>query len=157
MLTVSNERASYQHRWARLLKQQSTIRYRLSFADQGKQTSFCSKNSSLTIPFAENKQKLPFSIMSVFRLRNSGNVETWTWRHGDGDMEIWRHGHGDIKQKTETQPIFLNQFTVCSSCKGKFVVCPIFYEEINGSNPCGNGLSGLAHLWLPLGTLSHGG
>jgi hypothetical protein len=33
--------------------------------------------------FAENKRKLPFSFFckSVFRLRNSGNVETWACRH----------------------------------------------------------------------------
>jgi hypothetical protein len=66
-------------------------------------------------------------------------METRTWKyhtengHGDGDiktsMETWRHAwrhedmHGDIKQKTEDQSIFLNTFTVNSSCKRKFVVC----------------------------------
>jgi hypothetical protein len=33
----------------------AVVDYRLSFADQGKQTSVCSKNGSLSFPFAENK------------------------------------------------------------------------------------------------------
>ncbi len=44
---------------------------------------------------------------------------------------------------------FLNQFTVCSLCKCKFVVCLFFYEETNGSYPFANRLNrlnGLAHL-----------
>jgi hypothetical protein len=81
------------------------------------------------------------------------DIETWKWRHGDieswrhgdmetgrhGDMEAWRHGYGhgdmEIKKKllTETQVIFFNQFTVCSSCKRKFVICPFVDEETNGS------------------------
>jgi hypothetical protein len=79
------------------------VNYRLSVADKRR---FC-------FPLTENKWKLAFSISSVVRLRNSGNVETWTyietwrhedvemeaWKHGDGGMEIWRHG--DIKRKPE--------------------------------------------------------
>jgi hypothetical protein len=79
------------------------------------------------------------------------DMETWTWRHGHGDMEAWRHGrrdmdmetwswrhgnmgtytwrHEDIKRKMEAQAIFLNLFTVWSSCKQKFVVCPYVDEE----------------------------
>ncbi len=63
------------------------------------------------VPSCRKKRKLPFSVSSIFHLRNSGNVETWTWRHGDGDMETWRcrdietwrHGdkvtwrHGDVE------------------------------------------------------------
>jgi hypothetical protein len=59
-----------------------------------------------------------FSISSVFRLQDSGNMETWAWRHGHGDMETWRHGgmemehedmvtsrrgHRDIKWKMEAR------------------------------------------------------
>ncbi len=54
-----------------------------------------------------------------------------TWRHGDtidmetwkhGEIEKWRRGHGHeemetTKRKTEAEAIFLNPFTVCSSCK----------------------------------------
>jgi hypothetical protein len=54
-------------------------------------------------------------------------METWTWRHrhGDMDMATWacRHGHGDMELKYETkmqaQAIFLDQFFVCSLCKWK--------------------------------------
>ncbi len=36
-------------------------------------------------------------------------------------------------RKTEAQAIFLNPFTVCSSCKRKFAVCLFVDEETNGS------------------------
>jgi hypothetical protein len=31
-------------------------------------------------------------------------METWTWRHGHGnmDMETWRHGHGEMDTDMET-------------------------------------------------------
>ncbi len=54
-----------------------------------------------------------------------------------------------FKWKMEAQSIFLNPFTICSSFKRKFVVCPFDYEETNGSYPFGNelnGVSGFAHL-----------
>jgi hypothetical protein len=50
-----------------------------------------------------------FSISSVFRLRNSINVEAWR--------------HGEIKRKTEAHA------TICSLRKRKFVVCPFVDEE----------------------------
>ncbi len=59
-------------------------------------------------------------------------MKTWTLRHG--------------KRKTEIQAIFLNPFTVGSSCKRKFVVCPFVDEEPNGTYLFANGLNGLAHL-----------
>ncbi len=51
-----------------------------------------------------------------------------------------------FKRKTEAQAIFLNPFTVCSSCKQKFVVCPFADEETDGSYPFANGPNGVAHL-----------
>ncbi len=33
-----------------------------------------------------------------------------------------------FKRKTEAQAIFLNQFTICSWCKWKFVVCMFVYQ-----------------------------
>jgi hypothetical protein len=69
-------------------------------------------------------------------------MEIETWTHGDRDIETWRYGHmgtyghmdncrnGDMgietsnaKRKMEAQAIFLNQFTICSSCTLKFVIC----------------------------------
>jgi hypothetical protein len=55
-------------------------------------------------------------------------------------METWRH------QTEEAQAIFPNPFTVCSSCKRKFVICLFVDEETNGSCPFANGLNRLAHL-----------
>ncbi len=57
-----------------------------------------------------------------------------TCRHGK--MEKWRHR--DIKRKMETQAIFLYLFTVCSSGKCKFVICPFVDEETDGSYPTNN-------------------
>ncbi len=89
-----------------------------------------------------------------------GNTEAWrhgnveTWKHGDirhGDMETWRHRdmetwrHGDVeswRHKTEAQAIFLNLFTVCSSCKRS--------SETNRSYPFANGIKRLAQLWIYL-------
>ncbi len=39
--------------------------------------------------------------------------------------------------------IFLNPFTICSSCKWKFVVCPFVDKETNGSYLFANGLKAL--------------
>jgi hypothetical protein len=88
-----------------------------------------------------------------------------TWRRGEvetlshRDMETWRHGDMETwtwtwridrdidmengKQKIEAQVIFLNPFTVCSSCKQKFVICPFVDEETNESCLFTNGLNGL--------------
>jgi hypothetical protein len=48
-------------------------------------------------------------------------------------------------QKMEDQVIFLNLFTVCSSCKQKFVVCQLVDEESNENYPFANRLNGLVH------------
>jgi hypothetical protein len=62
------------------------VDYRLSFADQEKQTfafHFRLQETNGSLPFflfAANKRKLPFSINSVFHLWNSRNMETYTWR-----------------------------------------------------------------------------
>jgi hypothetical protein len=52
------------------------------------------------------------------------------------------------KGKWNPKAIFFNLFTVCSSCKRKFVICPFVDEEKNGSYPFATKLNGLAHLWL---------
>jgi hypothetical protein len=77
-------------------------------------------------------------------------MEKWI----NGDIETWRHGDmvtSNRKQKTEAQAIFPNLFTICSSCKQRFVVCLFFDVETNGSYPFANGinrLNRLAHLWV---------
>jgi hypothetical protein len=56
----------------------------------------------------------------------------------------------------KAQAILPHPFTLCSSCKQKFVVCPFVNKETNVSNPFANRLNGLnglnrlnglAHLW----------
>jgi hypothetical protein len=64
------------------------VDYRLSFADQGQNSIFRFRlqqtNGALPFSFSVcSKQKLPFSITSVFRLRNSGNMETWNANMGE--------------------------------------------------------------------------
>jgi hypothetical protein len=51
-----------------------------------------------------------------------------------------------LKWKTEAQAIFLNPFTVWSSQKRKFVVCPLVYEETNKVIPFQTGLTVLTDL-----------
>jgi hypothetical protein len=78
-------------RWAQLLKHQMSINvYCLPTKEKKRLFSVGSKQTEVCrfcLLFAENKHKLPFPVSFVFRLRNSGNLETWTWGQGDGDME----------------------------------------------------------------------
>jgi hypothetical protein len=68
-----------------------------------------------------------------------------TWIHGDMDMETWTWRH---QKENGAQAIFFNPFTVYSSCKQKFVICPFVDEETNGSYSFVNGLKGLNGLVL---------
>ncbi len=144
------------HRRARLLKQQSSITiYRFPTKE---------KKLPLLFPFVANRS---FSV-SVFRLQQTKkscrfllvpfteylyifcrfNIYIYIYLYEnrtDGKRQllyvccIW---------EMEAQVVFLNPFSICSSCKRKFVVCPFVDEETNGSYPVANGLNGLAHLWL---------
>jgi hypothetical protein len=69
------------------LAEAAIVNYRLSFADQGKQTSIFrfrlqqqKEVCCFCFPFSSNKRKFLFSVSSVFRLRNSGKMEMETWR-----------------------------------------------------------------------------
>jgi hypothetical protein len=72
-------------------------------------------------------------------------MEKRTWRHG---IEILGNSefYGKNQMENGSPAIFLNLFTVCSSCKWKFVVCPFVDEETKGSNPFANGRNGLNKL-----------
>jgi hypothetical protein len=65
-------------------------------------------------------------------------------------METWIHGDINMEASNENgaQVIFLNPFTVYSSCKRKFVICSFVDEETNGSYSFVNGLKGLNGLVL---------
>ncbi len=144
------------HRCAHLLRQQSSITvYRLS-AKENKlpfSVSVCSKQTPVwrfCFPFtATNGSRFPLVPFNVYGIPEKwrhghggmetwrhcdsetwrwrhGNMEAWTWRHGE--MKTWRHGHVDIKQKTKTQAIFLNPFTICSLWK-RNVLCPFLWRR----------------------------
>jgi hypothetical protein len=51
-----------------------------------------------------------------------------------------------FKQKTEAQKFFLGLFTVCSSYKGKIVICPFVDKETTRSYRLVNRLNGLNEL-----------
>ncbi len=90
-------------RWARLLKQQSLIRYCLSFAAQGKQTSvfrFHLQQAIRSLPFGfsvcSKQMKVVIFLLVLFSLCRIPE----TWRHGHGEMETWRNGPGDTDMET---------------------------------------------------------
>ncbi len=60
------------------------------------------------------------------------------------EMETWTMDM--LKQERKVLAIFLNLFTVCSSCKRKFKIYPFVGEETYGSYPFSNGLNGLNRL-----------
>jgi hypothetical protein len=49
----------------------------------------------------------------------------------DEDVEKSSSFTKKIEHKMEVQAIFLKPFTVCTTCKQKFVVCPFVDEEKN--------------------------
>jgi hypothetical protein len=116
----------------------SDVDYGLLFADQGKQTSVFrlqKRNGSLPFLFTVCNKQMKVAVFYIY-------IYLYI-------IYIYLHDAiSNVKWKTEAQTITLNLFTVCSSCKGKFVVCPFVYEETNGSYPFSNGLKGLADLYL---------
>jgi hypothetical protein len=82
----------------------SIVDYHLSFAGTKENkllfsVSVCSKQTEVChfrFPFAENKQKLPFSVSSAVcgipETRRHGGRDIEAWRYGNGVMETWRNG-----------------------------------------------------------------
>jgi hypothetical protein len=103
-----------------------------------KQTEVC----HFRFLFAENKRKLPFLLVQFSCLRNSGNVETWTWRHGSMDMVT-----SNRKRKPRQFSLTRLPFSFCANGSLLFV-CPFVDKETNVSYPSANGLNELAHLCL---------
>jgi hypothetical protein len=103
------------------------------------------KFSVSVFPVCSNKRKLPISICSI-----SVYVYVLKGQHIYINKYLCKYVSIYIccsfKRKPEAQAIFLNPFTVFSSCKWKFVVCLFVYYETNGSCPFAHGLNGITHL-----------
>jgi hypothetical protein len=87
----------------------ANVDYRLSFADQDKQSSVFRLrlqqiNGSLPFPFSVCSRNggfplVPFSVCGIQETWRRGDIETWrhgdmeivTWKYGDIDMETWKH------------------------------------------------------------------
>jgi hypothetical protein len=74
----------------------------------------------------------PFQYIYIHKMKLTEN------RNG----KILHAAASNRKQKTEGQTIFLNPYTVRSSCKRQFLVCLFDYEEANRGYPCANILNG---------------
>ncbi len=63
-----------------------------------------------------------------------------------GQTDVGIDSNGSIVFGSVSDNIFLHPFTICSSCKQKFVLCPFVYEETNGSYPFENIRNRRGHL-----------
>jgi hypothetical protein len=126
------------HRWASLLTQQTSFTiYRLLTKENKLPFSICRKqwdDCRFHFTFPSNKRKLPFPISFVFCLYLY--IETAAYRFIYVSIIIYICYR--FKWKTEVQGIFLTLFTICSSCKWKFVFCRFVYEETNRGYPFAN-------------------
>jgi hypothetical protein len=87
----------------------ANVGYRLSFADQEKQTSI------YHFQFAANKRCCyPNIYISIYPY-----IYIYIYIYAAVSNGKW---------KMEAHAIFLNPMTFCSSCKRKFVVCPFVYD-----------------------------
>jgi hypothetical protein len=64
----------------------------------------------------------------------------------NGQTDVGIDLNGSIVFSSVSNNIFLNPFTICSSCKQKFVLCPFVYEETNEGNPFENIRNRRGHL-----------
>ncbi len=126
------------------------VNYRLSFADQGKQTSVCRFRQEQTNGKCRF-QFFPFFVcvgMCVF-------MYVYIYKY------IYLYSHlnfyaavSNVKRKMKAQAIFLNPFTVCSSCKRKLVFFRSLtkkqMEVICLQSTTVNGLDGLSVVILNL-------
>ncbi len=142
------------HRRARLLKRKMSIiifhlltrktNFLFSFSVCRKQTGVCCFCS----PFSVNKLKLPFSINSVFLNINYiyciGSINIYTVDVNiDIDIDIYVYiciyicmyiyAAVSKKKRKPRRKYFLNLFSVYSSSKQNYVICPIVDKETNGS------------------------
>ncbi len=125
------------YKWAYWLRQQSSVTV---FVCRPRKTNF-----SFSFPFATNGNcHFPLIMFSVcIFIFVCIYIYIWANVKWIKENRIYIY---NFQQKMEAQAIFLNPFTVVSSCKWKFVVCLFVGKKTNGM--LANGLNGLAHLCI---------
>jgi hypothetical protein len=126
------------HRWAPLLKQQSSI------------TIYCLSTKENKHLFAAKKWK--FAVY-VFRLQQTNGSCRFLLVPFSVCPYIRKQNYiylyaaaSNGRLKVEAQAIFLKLLTTDSSCKKKFAICPFVEEETNRSYLFANELNGLNRL-----------
>jgi ribosomal protein S10 len=112
------------HRRARLLTQQTSITVFRLLAKEN--------NFRFYFKFAAHKRKLPFSIHSVYMENKTTYICTHIYIHIHMHINLHIHIYMYIlsfQMENGSQAFFLHPFTVCSSYKWKFVLCPFADEE----------------------------
>jgi hypothetical protein len=108
----------YQHRWARLLKQRMSITVIL----------FRLRKTNFRFRLQQTNGSLPF-LFSICSKQTEGChfllvpvSGKWNNIYIIEDIYTYAYIYCRFKWKMEAQAFFLNWFTICSSCKQKFVV-----------------------------------
>ncbi len=138
------------------------VNHRLPFANQGK-TKFSQKTSKhlccFGFSFATNTRSCHFPIVLfsayIYILKKQHIYRYIILIY----IYIYLYIYGTVSNgKRKPQRFKKNPFTICSSCKRKFVICPLVYQVTNRSYPSANRLNrhyklsrlkeltGLAHL-----------
>ncbi len=136
------------------------------FADHGKQTSvflFRLQKTKGSLPFLftvwSKHTEVAFSVPSIFRSFRLPYIYMYIYMYLYLYKYLYIYNYMSIsiyicchfKRTMEAQAIFLNPFTICSSCKRKFVICHLFLRKqtevihLQGTNGLKR-LNGLAHL-----------
>jgi hypothetical protein len=91
-------------------------------------------NSKRQLLFLVRWPRKPNSVFRMFILKQQ-HIDTYRYRY----IYIYTHIYVAVSNR-RSPGNFL--FTVCSSCKQKFVVWPFVYKETNGTYPFSNELNG---------------
>ncbi len=126
------------------------VDYRLLFAGQNKLPFSISVSTKQTEDVAFHLFCFPYIYIYYLYIDICCHFKWKKWKTEFIHLHLlimeFRWFKNQIKQKTEVQAIFLNPFTICSSCTRKFVVCPFADKETGGSYLFANGLKGLNEL-----------
>ncbi len=142
---------TFRHRWAHWLEQPSLITVSIVCRPRKNKgpypVSVCSKQTEVCrlcfYVWRKQMEIAVFFLVPFFRLWNSANVESWTWRHGDMDME---RSHG----KPKPRQFSLIYILFAHHANGILLFVRLLRKN-NGSYPFANRLNGLnrlAHLLI---------